>query len=139
MARTINITMYCAKGKGRYTAYFEETEHNVWSCVRTEKVAKPPIFKSMLLSKRKQETASERQNRADFKGTFYIGEHVCPYCGSKNFVQCSACGEMSCWDDSKKTFTCGNCGASGEVSGTIESVNADGGAPETKPNSRRLM
>ena len=39
----------------------------------------------------------------------------CPYCKTKGFIQCSSCNKISCYDGESKRFTCGFCGASGEV------------------------
>ncbi len=48
----------------------------------------------------------------------------CPRCGSDSYARCGNCGELGCWDSSSRFFTCGNCGVRGEVSGSIESLNA---------------
>jgi len=48
----------------------------------------------------------------------------CPGCGNDSYVRCGSCGELGCWRSSKPHFTCGACGNGGEVSGSIQSINA---------------
>jgi hypothetical protein len=40
----------------------------------------------------------------------------CPYCGAKAFIICDSCGRMNCNNTEEKVFTCGWCGAKGELS-----------------------
>ena len=52
------------------------------------------------------------------------GYSGCPRCGNNSYVRCGNCGELSCWNSSSPRFSCGNCANRGEVSGSIESLNA---------------
>lgn len=39
----------------------------------------------------------------------------CPYCGAKSFIVCGSCGKLNCNNTEEKIFTCGWCGAKGEL------------------------
>lgn len=45
----------------------------------------------------------------------------CPICGNRGIVHCNTCHHITCYDG-KGEFTCTYCGNSGQVSGTIQSV-----------------
>ena len=47
----------------------------------------------------------------------------CAGCGTKHVVKCNSCKQISCWSGSG-LFACAFCGNTGEVTGTITSVNA---------------
>lgn len=46
----------------------------------------------------------------------------CPVCGNKDIVRCGKCHRITCYDG-KGTFRCAFCGNSGQVSGTMQSVD----------------
>ena len=46
----------------------------------------------------------------------------CPICGNKDIVRCGKCHHITCYDG-KGRFKCAYCGNSGQVSGTIQSIN----------------
>lgn len=46
----------------------------------------------------------------------------CPVCGNKDIVRCGKCHRITCYDG-KGRFKCAYCGNSGQVSGTIQSIN----------------
>lgn len=46
----------------------------------------------------------------------------CPVCGNKDIVRCGKCHRITCYDG-KDRFKCAYCGNSGQVSGTIQSIN----------------
>ena len=50
-------------------------------------------------------------------GTIYPdGEYSgCPYCKAKSFIVCGSCGKLNCNNTEEKVFTCGWCGAKGEL------------------------
>lgn len=45
----------------------------------------------------------------------------CPICGNKDIVRCGKCHRITCYDGKGK-FKCAYCGNSGQVSGTMQSV-----------------
>lgn len=46
----------------------------------------------------------------------------CPICGNKYIVRCGKCHRITCYDG-KGRFKCAYCENSGQVSGTIQSIN----------------
>ena len=135
MGRIISLIIYCQNGKGRYKAYFEERLHGHWYGIRSEAMSNLSFFEKISLknSHRKQSSSSiglksfkigSGSSNGNFTGQFYIGNLKCPSCGNSNFVKCSVCGELTCWNG-KSNFTCTVCGNSGEVKGTISDVSAD--------------
>ena len=46
----------------------------------------------------------------------------CPICGNKDIVRCGKCHRITCYDGSG-TFKCAFCGNSGQVSGTMKSID----------------
>lgn len=51
-------------------------------------------------------------------------QYRCPYCGNTSFVQCGACHKLTCYSGNGN-FACDHCGHTGEVSGTIDSLEGD--------------
>ena len=49
----------------------------------------------------------------------------CPHCGAVGFFHCS-CGKLNCWDGKSYKATCAWCGATGDLSPGIESINITG-------------
>lgn len=148
MGRVINLVIYCQNGKGRYKAYFEEREHGQWYGIRSEAMPNLSFFEKLSLknSHKKQSGGSIRlksfkignaSTSGNYTGQFYKGNLKCPSCGNSNFVKCSVCGELTCWNGKGK-FTCAVCGNSGEVKGTISDVSADssGGSKRTSSDSK---
>lgn len=60
-------------------------------------------------------------------GVLLQGEEYpsCPHCGAKGFFYCS-CGKLNCWNSESRIATCNWCGATGELSDGIESINITG-------------
>lgn len=58
---------------------------------------------------------SEGYNSADIKGMVYPAPEYpgCPYCKTKTFIVCGACGKLNCNNQTGNMFTCGWCGAQG--------------------------
>ncbi len=52
-------------------------------------------------------------------------QYKCPYCGNVDFVQCGGCSKLTCYSGSG-LFHCDHCGNSGEVTGTIDSLEGRG-------------
>ena len=48
-------------------------------------------------------------------------QYKCPYCGNKEFVHCGKCKKLTCYSGSGR-FVCDHCGGSGEINGTIDSL-----------------
>ncbi|MDO4756279.1 MAG: TerY-C metal binding domain-containing protein [Parabacteroides sp.] len=49
----------------------------------------------------------------------------CPYCGTNGFFHCG-CGKLNCWDGKSHHATCNWCGASGELTDGIDSIDITG-------------
>lgn len=148
MGRIINLIIYCQNGKGRYRAYFEERVHGHWYGIRSEAMPNLSSFDKLSLknSHKKQSGSSvglksfkigSTSSNGNFTGQFYTGSLKCPSCGNSNFVKCSVCGELTCWNGASK-FTCAVWGHTGEVKGTISDVSADstGGSKRTSSDSK---
>lgn len=152
VGRIIGVLMYCRKASGSYKYYFEEKEPGEWYGTKTEKVAPlSPFEKNRLrnealnpkksggiLSLFRQSKPSGEDAAMPTSGNFYYGESGCPYCGNLSYVKCGTCNKLSCWNPEVKRFTCAICDASGEVNGTIDSldgVDADGGRKNSSTSS----
>jgi hypothetical protein len=48
----------------------------------------------------------------------------CPACRADSFARCHSCHEISCWQSSGPRFRCGFYGATGPVTGLIDSLRA---------------
>ncbi|MEV6348680.1 hypothetical protein [Actinoplanes sp. NPDC051851] len=55
---------------------------------------------------------------------FAPGYPGCPGCGGDSYVRCGSCRQLGCWKSADPRFTCGNCGNSGPVSGSIDALGA---------------
>lgn len=53
-------------------------------------------------------------------------QYKCLHCGNTSFVRCGSCHKITCYPGGKH-FKCVYCGNSGEVSGTIESIDGSFG------------
>lgn len=51
-------------------------------------------------------------------------QYKCPHCGNTEFVRCGKCKKLTCYSGSGN-FVCDHCGNTGEVSGTIDSLEGD--------------
>ena len=56
-------------------------------------------------------------------GIFVDSTYACPYCGSAGFFRCGTCGQVNCWDATTNQVACAACRASGEISGTVNSLS----------------
>ena len=63
-------------------------------------------------------------SRIDLSKSRVGPQYKCPYCGNTAFVHCGKCGKLSCYSG-KGHFLCDHCGNSGEVNGTIDSLEGD--------------
>ena len=67
-----------------------------------------------------------------FENGLYRGaDYACPCCQNRSIVSCGVCKRISCWDESKR-FTCAHCGNTGEVTGVIQSAQAEKYLPNGK-------
>ena len=63
-------------------------------------------------------------SRIDLSNSRTGPQYKCPHCGNTEFVRCGRCGKLTCYSGSGK-FTCDHCGNTGEVSGTIDSLEGN--------------
>jgi len=71
---------------------------------------------------------SEGYNRSKITGCFspIANYNGCPFCGAKQFMLCSDCGHLSCYQVGASVAKCYWCGNSGAVS-TIDKVTLTSG------------
>jgi hypothetical protein len=103
----------CCQSKKLYGIRFEKEVRDwkyTWAFPLSEKAALKEGFDKT------------RITGALIEGEEYPG---CPYCGSKGFFLCG-CGHLNCWNGQGHTATCQWCGASGELTGGIDSINISG-------------
>lgn len=95
---------HCREGKKIYGVRMEKTplgwKYN-WAFKLSDKRAK-----------------AEGYQNTKIVGMIYPDEEYpgCPYCKARSFVVCGTCGKLNCNNSSEKIFTCGWCGAQGELS-----------------------
>lgn len=70
--------------------------------------------------------AKSEYKKINLSNGLYVGRtYHCPVCGNKDIVRCGKCRRITCYDG-KGHFTCAYCGNSGNVSGTMDSIDAYG-------------
>lgn len=102
-------TCNCSKKKKRFGLVIEKTDRKCFS-----------VLHAFLLG---ENYPSSEINSESVSGTLELGDgyNGCKFCGSMNFFQCATCNEFSCLGSKRiGVVTCGNCGASGVLSGSIE-------------------
>lgn len=119
--RSAHLRAKCAK-TGRDILIRLEYEKAAWWLVYASEAVLP-------------QTGADGSSGNEFRVTFENGLHTgddyaCPCCKSRRIVSCGSCGRITCWDGGK--FTCGHCGNSGEVTGTIKSAQAEKHLPNGK-------
>lgn len=68
------------------------------------------------------------KKKVDFSKLRIGPQYRCPYCGNDSFVKCGHCHKLTCYSG-YGLFECVSCGRTGEVQGTIDSVEgSQGGA-----------
>lgn len=72
------------------------------------------------------EPAAPSAERAAVTGAFGLSAECrgCPACRADSFARCHSCHEISCWQSSDPRFQRGFCGATGPVSGFIDSLRS---------------
>lgn len=63
-------------------------------------------------------------SKIDMSNTRVGPQYKCPYCGNYDFVRCGRCHKLTCYSGSGK-FVCDHCGNTGDVNGTIDSLEGD--------------
>jgi hypothetical protein len=106
---TAYALLACGRKRGLSVARFVNATAGVWeltSATRHDTAAAPPPG-----------------SIASIEGDFQIGADYagCPRCGADGYVKCGQCEQLSCWKLGT-AYTCGWCGARGEVSPGIKSV-----------------
>ena len=66
-------------------------------------------------------SGSGGSSRMDLSNSRTGPQYRCPYCGNREFVRCGRCRKLTCYSG-KGNFTCDHCGNTGEVKGTIDSL-----------------
>lgn len=94
---------HCREGKKGYGVRFEKTSLG-WKYDWAFKLSA-------------DRAKSEGYGNTKIVGTIYPdGEYPgCPYCKAKSFIVCGSCGKLNCNNTEEKVFTCGWCGAKGEL------------------------
>ena len=103
----------CSKHKQTYGMRFEQQGRNwvyTWAFPLREKTA-----------------LREDYDKTKITGALIEGEEFpgCPFCKTKGFFYCG-CGKLNCWDGRSRFATCNWCGATGELSNGIDSINITG-------------
>lgn len=67
---------------------------------------------------------NEDYDKTTITGALIQGEEYpgCPHCRAKGFFYCS-CGKLNCWNGTSHIVTCSWCGATGDLSDGIDSIN----------------
>ena len=102
MAQRAWVRMYCGRDRQVRVATFQRSGAD-WQLVS---VGRP------------EPSAGETAGALSVSGGFSLGPGYegCPGCGSDSCV--------GCWRSAEPVYTCGNCAATGPVSGRIESLGA---------------
>ena len=133
MGRIIDVVIYCANSKNRYKAFFEEKQPGKWYGIGTEKLEPLSFFKrfALKMGAKKGNNSSPYAKvgvggvTANVQGTFYLGNHKCPFCGNTNYVKCHVCREWTCNKNGATQFKCAVCGNSGKITGTINAASGN--------------
>lgn len=71
-----------------------------------------------------EQSSGSGMSRIDLSNSRTGPQYKCPHCGNTEFVRCGRCGKLTCYSGNGN-FTCDHCGNTGEVSGTIESLEGN--------------
>lgn len=110
------LPVNCVKEHKTFYARYDRAYGGVW--VNTYGLKEMPSEENGKVSK-------SGMLRIDLGGARTGPQYKCPYCGNIDFVRCGACSKLTCYLGSGK-FRCDHCGNTGEVTGTIESLEGDG-------------
>ena len=92
------ILTKCSKNNGIYGVRIQKMEDGDW-------------WRTWSFPVSENRAKAEGYDQEKIRGNLYCTEHFpgCPYCGTKNFVQCNKCGRLSCWHG-EKAMRCSWCG-----------------------------
>lgn len=107
------LVVKCSTHKKMFGMRLEEVQHRQWA-----------INWAFPLSERR--VSAEKYDRTKIEGAFSFTEEYpgCPYCGNSGVVSCGFCGKLSCWNGND-THTCGHCGKTMRIGGTITEIEAN--------------
>lgn len=71
-----------------------------------------------------EQSSGGGMSRIDLSNSRTGPQYKCPHCGNTEFVRCGRCGKLTCYSGSGN-FTCDHCSNTGEVSGTIDSLEGN--------------
>ncbi len=111
---TVIVLAKCSLSREPFGIGFKRTAANEWTATRSF-----PI---------REEVAGSSQASAPLLGSFRLSPDFqgCPHCHSRSFFK-DGCGRVACWDGTRGFVTCPWCGAQGELTGQITSVQATTG------------
>lgn len=113
MSRNVVIVMgRCSRSRQSFGMRFERHGPSLWVATWAFAI---------------QESAGQREgyDQAQISGSFGFDPAFpgCPHCHSHGFFRCG-CGKVACSPGETRTVTCPWCGATGELGGAVESLNA---------------
>lgn len=79
--------------------------------IRTQKMSDGDWWRTWAFPVDEKRAKNEGYDETKVQGNLYHTEEYpgCPYCGTKNFVQCNKCKKISCWHGETR-MTCPWCG-----------------------------
>lgn len=110
MDKLFFLEVRCSETKKPFFARFDYAADDTWAL--TYGVRNLPAGESVSSGSSQQDISNLR-----------VGpQYRCPDCGSVDFVRCGACGKQTCYKGTG-LFHCAYCGNSGEVKGTIDTID----------------
>jgi len=75
--------------------------------IRIQKMNDGDWWRTWTLSIDERKAHNEGYDATEVQGNLYCTEEYpgCPYCGTRNFVQCNKCRKISCWNGESR-LTC---------------------------------
>ena len=114
LPNVVIVLARCAHNVGLFGMRFEEKAQNQWLTDWAFAI---------------KERAAQREGYDQGQIAGYIGFEPsypgCPYCGARSIFKCGTCARVVCWDGITREVTCSWCGATGVLSGHIESLTAE--------------
>ena len=113
MANIAFVVARCAKTQTGFAIRFERQPDSSWFATKTS-------------SLQEQATAREGYGATNIDGAMYIAADYtgCPACKAQSYFKCGQCGRVNCWDSMMKVVTCGWCGGSCTIEGSIKDLKA---------------
>ena len=116
---TVILPINCREQHKKFYARYDLAYDGIWNLTRGLKEL--PYDGSGKIG----ETADAATARIDLASARFGPQYKCPYCKNPTFVQCGNCKEFTCYSG-EGMFTCGNCGASGQITGSLTELNGSG-------------